>query len=171
MKLHIICCGGTIDKVYFDDMSDYQVGDPAVGGILQRMHADIDFSIESLLRKDSLHMNDSDRQLVRQHVADCDSDCVLITHGTDGMVETARWLSGIAGKCIVLTGAMQPAGFAGSDAVFNIGCAIGAVQSKPAGVYIAMSGRVFEAANVVKNRDKGRFEIRRSTTAPTPPGS
>jgi L-asparaginase len=158
MKLQIFSCGGTIDKVYFDDLSDYQVGEPVVGGILQRMHADFAFDLESLMRKDSLHMDDADRQLIRRRVADCTADCVLITHGTDGMVETARWLADIPGKCIVLTGAMQPAAFAGSDAVFNIGCAIGAVQSTPAGVYIAMSGRVFDATKVRKNRDQGCFE-------------
>jgi L-asparaginase len=122
------------------------------------MKAGFEFSVESALRKDSLDMTDADRQLIREHAAASVADCVLITHGTDGMVETARWLQDILGKRIVLTGALQPAAFAQTDAIFNIGCAIGAVQSKPPGVYIAMNGLVFDADKVVKNVAENRFE-------------
>jgi len=83
---------------------------------------------------------------------------VLVTHGTDTMVETARELAHIEGKVIVLTGALNPARFQGSDAVFNIGCAVAAVQTLPDGVYIAMNGRIWDPAKVRKNRDANRFE-------------
>ncbi len=158
MKLHIITTGGTIDKIYFDAKSDYQVGDPVIGELLRLMHVGFEFSVESAMRKDSLEMTPEDRQLIRRAALECDEECVLVTHGTDGMVSTAQALAGIADKCIVLTGALQPARFAQSDAIFNIGCAIGALQSKPPGVYIAMSGQVFDADNVVKNVAENRFE-------------
>jgi L-asparaginase len=158
MKLHIITTGGTIDKIYFDAMSDYQVGDPVIGELLHRMNARFEFSVESLMRKDSLDLTDADRQWIHRHTEATDADCVLITHGTDGMVETASRLRDIPGKRIVLTGALQPAAFQQSDAIFNIGCAIGAVQSKPPGVYIAMNGLVFDSDKVVKNREKNCFE-------------
>lgn len=158
MKLHVITTGGTIDKIYFDDKSDYQVGDPVIGELLQRMGVGFAFTIESAMRKDSLDMTATDRELIRRLVSECAEECVLITHGTDGMVTTALALYGIPDKRIVLTGALQPAAFAQSDAIFNIGCAIGAVQSKPSGVYIAMNGEVFDADRVRKNVDANRFE-------------
>ncbi len=158
MKLHIITTGGTIDKIYFDAKSDYQVGDPVIGQLLARVGVGFDFTVESAMRKDSLDMDDADRARIRTLAERCREDCVLITHGTDGMVTTANALTGIAGKRIVLTGALQPAAFAESDAVFNIGCAIGAVQSKAPGVYIAMNGQVFDADKVVKNLQANRFE-------------
>ena len=109
MKLHIITTGGTIDKIYFDAKSDYQVGEPVIGELLQRMGAQFDYSVESAMRKDSLDMTDADRDLIRRAAIQCPEQCVLITHGTDGMVATARALQDIPGKCIVLTGALQPA--------------------------------------------------------------
>jgi len=160
MKLHIITTGGTIDKIYFDAKSDYQVGDPVIGELLARMGVGFEFSVQSAMRKDSLDMDDSDRARIRTLTQDCTENCVLITHGTDGMVATGAALAGIPGKRIVLTGALQPAAFAESDAVFNIGCAIGAVQSKPPGVYIAMNGQVFDADKVIKNLDANRFEAK-----------
>lgn len=158
MRLHIITTGGTIDKIYFDAKSDYQVGAPVIGELLQRMGVGFEFSVESAMRKDSLDMEDADRALIRDLASRCAEECVLITHGTDGMAATARALRGVPGKCIVLTGALQPAAFANSDAIFNIGCAIGAVQSRPPGVYIAMNGLVFDGGRVVKNLAANRFE-------------
>ena len=158
MRLHVITTGGTIDKIYFDAKSDYQVGEPVIGELLQRMDAGFPFTVESAMRKDSLDMTDEDRATIRALAERCDAEYVLITHGTDGMVSTAQALKGIAGKRIVLTGALQPAAFAHSDAIFNIGCAIGAVQSAAPGVYIAMNGRVFDADRVVKNVAENRFE-------------
>jgi L-asparaginase len=158
MNLHIITTGGTIDKIYFDAKSDYQVGDPVIGGLLDKMQVGFAFTVESALRKDSLEMTDEDRALIRRLTEQCEEECVLITHGTDGMVATGQALRGIADKRIVLTGALQPAAFHQSDAIFNIGCALGAVQSKPAGVYIAMNGQVFDVDKVVKNLGANRFE-------------
>jgi L-asparaginase len=158
VKLHIITTGGTIDKIYFDAKSDYQVGDPVIGELLRLMQVGFEFTVESAMRKDSLDMTPEDRLLIREAALNCDEECVLITHGTDGMVKTAQALAEIPGKCIVLTGALQPARFAQSDAIFNIGCAIGALQSKPPGVYIAMNGQVFDADNVVKNVAENRFQ-------------
>jgi L-asparaginase len=157
-KLLIVTTGGTIDKIYFDDKSDYQVGEPQIGQTLRLMDVGFEFEIKALMRKDSLHLNDADRALIRATVAQSDARHVLITHGTDTMVETARVLQEIDDKTIVLTGSLHPARFRDSDAVFNIGCAIGAVQCLPHGTWIAMSGRIWEPAAVRKNRTANRFE-------------
>ncbi len=158
MNLSIYTMGGTIDKVYFDDLSDYVVGEPQAGEILKEAQAAISFTVNEVLRKDSLHLTDEDRQLLRERVAADPERFILITHGTDSMVQSAQVLKTIPDKVIVFTGAMSPARFKGSDASFNVGCAVGAVQSLPTGVYICMSGQVFEAGTVRKNRAAGRFE-------------
>ena len=157
-KLLIITTGGTIDKIYFDDKSDYQIGEPQISQILHAMHVAFDFEAIALMRKDSLHIGEKERRLIHATVDASDASHVLITHGTDTMVETAAMLDDVKGKTIVLTGALNPARFRDSDAIFNIGCAVGAVQSLPEGVYIAMNGRVFEAGRVRKDRRAGRFE-------------
>jgi len=157
-QLTIVTTGGTIDKVYFDDKSDYQIGSPQIADILQQLGVAFRFDVIPILRKDSLHVTDEDRVLMRSTIEAQPHRHVLVTHGTDTMVETARVLAGIPGKVIVLTGALNPARFQGSDAVFNIGCAVGAVQSLEDGVYIAMNGRVWDPATVRKNRDANRFE-------------
>ena len=157
-KLLIITTGGTIDKIYFDDKSDYQIGEPQISQILHAMHVAFDFEVSALMRKDSLHIDDRDRNLIRDVVAASDTSHVLITHGTDTMVETAAAIKDIEDKTIVLTGALNPARFRDSDAIFNIGCAVGAVQSLPPGVYIAMNGKVWNPEHVRKNRRENRFE-------------
>jgi L-asparaginase len=157
-NLLIITTGGTIDKIYFDDKSDYQIGEPQISQILHAMHVAFEFEVSALMRKDSLHIEDKDRNLIRDAVAASDARHVLITHGTDSMVETASVLMGIPHKTIVLTGALNPARFRDSDAIFNIGCAVGAVQSLPPGVYIAMNGRIWDPDQVQKNRRENRFE-------------
>jgi L-asparaginase len=157
-ELLIVTTGGTIDKIYFDDKSDFQVGEPQIGRILQELGVAFRFRVIPILRKDSLHIDDSDRELIRRTVEAQDTRHVLITHGTDTMVATARALAGIPGKVIVLTGALNPALFRGSDAVFNIGTAVGAVQALPEGVHIAMNGRVWDPARVRKNVEANRFE-------------
>lgn len=156
--LTIVTTGGTIDKVYFDDKSDYQIGSPQIGDILTQLGVAFRFDVIPILRKDSLHVTDEDRALMRSTIEAQPHRHVLVTHGTDTMVETAAVLEGIPGKVIVLTGALNPARFQGSDAVFNIGCAVGAVQSLEDGVYIAMNGRVWDPKKVRKNRDANRFE-------------
>jgi len=157
-KLRIFTTGGTIDKIYFDAKSEYEVGEPQIGEILREMGVGFPFEITSLMRKDSLDMSDADRGAIRAAVAGDPATRVLITHGTDTMTDTAKALQGIPGKTVVLTGALNPARFRGSDAIFNIGGAVAAVQTLPAGVYIFMNGRVFDALKVRKNRDKNRFE-------------
>ena len=156
--LTIVATGGTIDKIYFDDKSNYQIGAPQIGEILNQLGVAFAFDVIALMRKDSLHMDDADRDLIRRTILAQPHRHVLVTHGTDTMVETARVLADIAGKTIVLTGALNPARFQGSDAVFNIGCAVGAIQALPDGVYIAMNGRVWDPQRVRKNRDANRFE-------------
>jgi len=157
-QLCIVTTGGTIDKVYFDDKSDYQIGAPQIGEILAQIGVAFRFEVVPVLRKDSLHLTDDDRRLVRDAIARQPQRHVLVTHGTDTMVETAQALTGLGDKVIVLTGALNPARFTGSDAVFNIGCAVGAVQALPAGVWIAMNGRAWDPAKVRKNRAANRFE-------------
>jgi len=156
--LTILTTGGTIDKIYFDDKSTYQIGDPQIGEILTSLGVAFAFDVRSLMRKDSLHMDAADRALIREAIEQQPHRHVLVTHGTDTMVETARALEGLTGKVVVLTGALNPALFDRSDAVFNIGCAVGAVQSLPDGVYIAMNGRVWHPGQVRKNREANRFE-------------
>jgi L-asparaginase len=156
--IRLITVGGTIDKEYFDRLSDYQVGPPGVERILQALPLSLEYSIESVLRKDSLDMTEEDRQIVRRAVTASPQRQIVITHGTDTMVETALVLADVPGKCIVLTGAMQPARFQQSDAIFNIGTALGAVDVLDDGVYIAMGGRIFDPRRVRKNREKGIFE-------------
>jgi len=154
----IIAVGGTIDKVYFDAKSEYEVGPPNIERVLSELNLSISYNVSSLMRKDSLDITAEDRALITKTVADAPCDRILITHGTDTMVETAKGLTGIAQKTIVLTGALEPALFKTSDAVFNIGCALGAVQSLPPGVFIAMNGKIFPANKVWKNLEKNRFE-------------
>jgi L-asparaginase len=158
VKVKIFSMGGTIDKLYFDDLSRYEVGDPQVAEVLKEAEVHFDYEIEDVVRKDSLLLTEADRQLLRQRIAASPHRLALVTHGTDTMVDTGQALKGIPGKVIVLTGALSPYRFRQSDATFNIGCAIGALQVLPPGVYIAMSGRVFAIDHVRKNREARRFE-------------
>jgi len=158
MQIQIFTTGGTIDKDYFDAQSEYEVGHPMVESILPLMLVHCDYTITPLMRKDSLQLTDDDRNIIRQAVLANDAQQVLITHGTDTMVHTGKELKSIPGKTIVLTGALKPARFQESDAVFNLGFALGAVQSLPHGVYICMNGQVFDVDEVHKNRKAGKFE-------------
>ncbi|NND73280.1 MAG: asparaginase [Rhodothermales bacterium] len=156
--VRILTTGGTIDKEYFDAQSAYQIGEPQIADVLRNVNALTPYTIETLFRKDSLDMNDEDRALVRQRVEEAVEGRILITHGTDTMTETGRALIGIPGKTIVLVGSLSPARFKQTDAEFNIGFAIAAVQTLPEGIYIAMNGLVFDATRVRKNRAANRFE-------------
>jgi len=156
--LTIVATGGTIDKIYFDDKSNYQIGAPQIGEILAQLGVAFTFDVIALMRKDSLHMDAADRELIRSTILAQPHRHVLVTHGTDTMVETARVLANIPAKVIVLTGSLNPARFQGSDAVFNIGCAVGAIQALVDGAYIAMNGRVWDPARVRKNVQANRFE-------------
>ena len=155
--IKIFTVGGTIDKIYFDANSRYEVGPPNISEILAGLHLNLEFDVVSLMQKDSLDMTAADRELVLERVSAAAEDRIVITHGTDTMVATARELSVVAGKTIVLTGALSPALFKNSDAMFNIGCALTAVQILPAGVYIAMNGQIFDFDRVVKDIQQNRF--------------
>ena len=158
MKIIFLATGGTFDKVYYDALSDYRIGDPQVFSILEQAKVALDYQVEAIIGKDSLDLSDADRVVLRERIAKDANTYFVVIHGTDTMVETARTLQGIAGKTIVLTGAMQPARFKNSDAEFNTGCALAAVQLLKPGVYIVMNGEIFTADKVQKNRDKGCFE-------------
>ncbi|MBI5082390.1 MAG: asparaginase [Chloroflexi bacterium] len=158
MKIKFFTTGGTIDKVYFDAKSVYQVGSPQVAEILKDANVSFEFEITEVLHKDSLEMTNEDRLEVRRMVENDLCERIVITHGTDTMVDTAKCLLGIPNKTIVFTGAMEPARSRYTDATFNVGCAIGAVHTLPSGVYIAMNGRVYAADKVKKNYEAKRFE-------------
>lgn len=156
--VHIFTTGGSIDKAYVMAESDFLVGSPAIEDVLREANIGIPYTITPLMRKDSLALTDEDRAEIVRQVTESPHAQILITHGTDTMPLTAKALMGIGDKTIVLTGAMQPAAFKHSDAPFNVGFALAAVQILPAGVYIAMNGRVLAGDKAVKNMDKGRFE-------------
>ena len=153
----ILTTGGTIDKIYFDALSDYQVGETVMAKLLDVARVKRPFRIEEVARKDSLELDDNDRALIYARVAAAPESHVIITHGTDTMTDTAAVLADIAGKTVVLVGALAPARFGESDASFNLGMAFATVQVAEPGVYITMSGSVFRADQVVKDRAKGAF--------------
>ncbi len=157
-QVKIFCTGGTIDKVYFDALSEYQIGDPVVPGILNEGLVKFPFEVESILKKDSLEITDEDRESIFKKVEVESCAHILITHGTDTMINTALCLQKITKKTIVLTGAMQPARFRNTDAIFNLGYAIAAAQHLPSGVYLAMNGQIFTPDAVQKNRAAAQFE-------------
>ena len=158
MFIRFVTTGGTIDKIYFDDLSQFEVGESQVQHILAEGLVAFDFDVVPLMHKDSLEVTDEDRRTLRDFIANDDASHYVITHGTDTMPETAEVLSALADRTIVLTGALTPARFKATDAVFNVGMAVAAVQVAKPGVYIAMSGQVFEAGAVRKNRAENRFE-------------
>lgn len=156
--IKIFTTGGTIDKTYFDQKDIYQVGEPQVAGILERANVVVDFEVSSLMKKDSLELDNTDRQILRDAILSEQSRHIIVTHGTDTMIETAVFLQNIPNKTIVLTGSMYPAQYRDSDAVFNLGCTLIAAQILESGVYIAMNGRIFDPLNSVKNIALNRFE-------------
>ena len=158
MRIRFITTGGTIDKIYFDALSQFEVGESVVQHILTDALVDLDYDVVSLLQKDSLEIDDDDRKALRDFIASDDATHYIITHGTDTMPETAEVLSDLDGSTIVITGALTPARFRTTDAVFNVGMAVATVQVATPGVYIAMSGQVFAAGSVRMNRAENRFE-------------
>jgi L-asparaginase len=158
MKIKIYTTGGTIDKVYFDKKSKYEVGEPTVEQILSEAQVNFDYECESLFKKDSLDMTDDDRRLLFDKISTDANKYVLVIHGTDTMIETAQKLSGIPNKVIVLTGAIEPARSKVSDGPFNVGSAVAALQVLPVGVYIAFNGRIYDPSKIRKNMEINRFE-------------
>ena len=157
MRIKIFTTGGSLDKRYSTRESAFLVGNPQVAGILEAANVTVQYEIEPLLRKDSLEITEEDRELIFQKVKEEPCHHVLITHGTDTMTTTGRRLSEIPGKTIVLTGAMQPAAFKDSDAPFNVGFALAALQTMPPGVYLAMNGKIFDPRHASKNMEEDRF--------------
>jgi L-asparaginase len=160
MTIKIFTTGGTIDKTYFDKKDEYHVGDPQAAEVFQRANVVVDYELVEVFRKDSLDINDDDRHLLKSKIEADQSSQIIVTHGTDSMAQTANFLGEISGKTIVFTGAMFPANYRDSDAVFNLGCALTAVQTLEQGTYLAINGRIFDPQKAVKNVAMNRFEER-----------
>ena len=156
-NIAIVTTGGTIDKAYFDALSEYQVGETMVAQLLKAGRVMYPWRIVELLRKDSLDLTDDDRARLRDTIAGMPERRIVVTHGTDTMTDSASVLAELSEKVIVMTGALAPARFSESDATFNLGMAFSAAQVLSPGVYIAMNGQVFRAAEVKKDRQQGRF--------------
>ena len=157
--IRIFVTGGTFDKTYDEIRGQLSFGDTHLPEMLKLGRSRADVAIRTLMMIDSLQMTDADRELVVRNCRQCDESCIVITHGTDTMVETAAALArGVTGKTIVLTGAMIPYAFGSSDGLFNLGSALSFAQVLPSGVYIAMNGQHFVWDRVRKNRESGAFE-------------
>jgi L-asparaginase len=157
--IRIFVTGGTFDKEYDEIRGELSFADTHLPELLRQGRCALDVEIRTLMMIDSLEMTEEDRALVAHNCATCPEERVVVTHGTDTIVETARVLAGsVEGKTIVLTGAMIPFAFGSSDGLFNLGSALSFVQVLPPGVYISMNGRYFPWDGVWKNRDTGRFE-------------
>ena len=157
----IFTTGGTIDKFYFDANSEFCVGDPQIISVLEEANVTFTYTLESVMRKDSLELTPTDIALICDKVMTSEAERILITHGTDTMITTAKALKALhcLEKTIVLIGAMRPKQMRDSDAHFNIGYGVAATQFLPPGVYVAMNGQIFDPDNAIKNRDRGRFEL------------
>ena len=156
MKVKVFTAGGTIDKIYGEERGtlNFSFGDPAIKEIGDtKVRLNLEFNLERILSKDSLEMTKEDRELIKKACEGALADKIIITHGTDTMIDTARVLSDIKNKAIVLTGASQPYRFRESDAEFNIGVAFGAINLLDTGVYIAMNGRVYPWDKCEKRSD------------------
>lgn len=153
----VLTTGGTIDKAYFDALSEYQIVESGIPALIAEARVALPVRVLELMRKDSLELTDADRDLIAAAVREAPERHVVITHGTDTMTETAKVLSGIEGKTIVLTGALSPARFAETDAPFNLGMAFATAQVAAPGIWIAMSGQVFDGLKVRKDRAAGKF--------------
>jgi L-asparaginase len=159
MSVRIFITGGTFDKEYNELTGQLYFKDSHLPEMLELGRCLVPVDIRTLMMIDSLEMTDIDRELIARHCMDADEDRIIITHGTDTMAETARILSEkIKNKTVVITGAMVPYKFGSSDGLFNLGSAMAFVQTLKPGVYVAMNGRCFEAANVRKNKQTGEFE-------------
>jgi len=159
MKIVFVQTGGTIDKDYPKTKKGYafEIAEPAVERILHKVNPNFDFEIVPLLKKDSLEITEDDRKKIYEACQKADSDKIVITHGTDTIIETARRLSDIKNKVVVLTGAVRPEKFSDSDASFNVGASVGAINVLKNGVYIAMNGRIYPWHDVRRNPETGQF--------------
>ncbi len=157
--IRLFVTGGTFDKEYDEINGRLFFEDTHLPQMLELGRCRVDLHVRTLMMIDSLEMTDADRELIAHNCAEAPERALVLTHGTDTMVETARVLAEkVQGKTIVLTGAMIPIAFGSSDGLFNLGGAITAVQVLPPGVFISMNGRVFAWDRVRKNRSTGVFE-------------
>ena len=159
--IQLFITGGTIDKQYDECTGDLIFPDSHLPELLSEANCTLPIEIETLMQKDSLQMDDEDRIQIEQACINSLSTHIVITHGTDTMVETAlrlRTSPTLVKKTIVITGAMRPFKLAHSDASFNIGTALMAAQLAQPGVWISMNGQLFSADKVTKNRTLGQFE-------------
>jgi L-asparaginase len=156
--IRIFVTGGTFDKTYDEIRGRLTFADSHLPEMLRLGRSRVEVTLRTLMMIDSLDMTEADREMIVRNCEQCEDSRIVITHGTDTMVETAAALSRIEGKTIVLTGAMIPYAFGSSDGLFNLGSALSFVQTLPPGVYIAMNGQHFAWNRVRKNRETGAFE-------------
>ena len=159
MSIKIIITGGTFDKEYNELTGELFFNKTHVSEMLKLGRSRLKLRIVELMMRDSLHLTDSDIEIICDVCQNSEEDKILITHGTDTMEETAKILANsIKDKTIVLTGAMIPYKFGSSDGLFNLGSSLAFVQTLPCGVYISMNGKYFHWNNVRKNKERGEFE-------------
>lgn len=159
MEIVIFVTGGTFDKEYNEITGELFFTDTHLSEILNLGRCDLVPIIQTLMMIDSLNMTDNERNIILENCRNIEEDKILITHGTDTMVETAKYLAkSIKNKTIVITGAMIPFNFGTSDGLFNLGCALAFVQVLPPGIYIAMNGKYFTWDNAKKNKETGKFQ-------------
>src|SRR5258706_1485269 len=157
--IRIFVTGGTFDKTYDEIEGQLSFTDTHLPEMLRLGRSRVEVSVRTLMMIDSLEMTDADRDVIVRNCQQCAESCIVITHGTDTMVDTAAALArAVPGETIVLTGAMIPYAFGSSDGLFNLGSALSLVQVLSPGIYIAMNGRHFEWNKVRKNRETGVFE-------------
>ncbi len=160
MSIRIFVTGGTFDKEYNELNGSLFFKDTHLNEMLKLGRCKASIDIRTLMMMDSIDMTDGDRELIASNCIKSEFDKIIITHGTDTMVETAKVIaSQVKGKTIVLTGAMIPYKFGSSDGLFNLGASIAFVQTLPHGVYIAMNGHYFNWDNCRKNKNIGEFEV------------
>ena len=159
MAIRIFITGGTFDKEYNELNGQLYFKDTHMSDLLEMGRNRVDVEIRTLMMIDSLEMTNEDRELIAHQCNQCEETQIIITHGTDTMSQTAKWLAEkVKNKTIVLTGAMIPIKFGSSDGLFNLGSALAFAQTLLPGVYVAMNGRYFNWDNVRKNRQTGVFE-------------
>jgi L-asparaginase len=159
-SVRIFVTGGTFDKTYDEISGALSFGDTHLPEMLRLGRSRVPVAVRTLMMMDSLEMTDADRAIIVRNCAQCDESRIVVTHGTDTMVETARAVAAaaLAAKTVVFTGAMIPYAFGSSDGLFNLGSALSFAQVLPAGVYLAMNGQHFAWDKVRKNRETGVFE-------------
>ncbi len=161
MTIRVLITGGTFDKEYDELGGRLYFRDTHLPEMLGRGRSGVEVELERVMMVDSLDMTAEDRQRILGSCARASERSIVITHGTDTMVETAYLLGSAlegSGKTVVLTGAMVPYAFGSSDGLFNLGSALSFAQVLPPGVYVAMNGRYFSWDDVRKNRERGVFE-------------